>query len=94
MSRHKSIQGNFMMSNFFGIFVLLNFQSSAKHFSAPSCYFMKRRDNVEKRWILKLTLNFGGGTSDTASTFRKMASADGYFLYEDDVDAVITITDC
>ena len=92
MSRHKSIQGNFMMSNFF-VFFCIN-KLPAKHFSAPSCYFMKRRDNVEKRWILKLTLNFGGGTSDTASTFRKIASADGYFLYEDDVDAVITITDC
>ena len=43
---------------------------------------------------LKLTLNLGGDPSDTASTFLKMAIADGYFLYEDDFDAVITITEC
>ena len=44
--------------------------------------------------ILKLTWNFGGGQSDTVSTFLKRVSADGYFLYEDDFDAVITIDDC
>ena len=44
--------------------------------------------------ILKLTWNFGGGQSDTASTFLKRVSTDGYFLYEDDFDAVITINDC
>ena len=52
---------------------------------------MKREDSVEKRRILKLTLNFGGRPSDTTSTFLKMASADGYFLYEDDFDAVIKL---
>ena len=36
--------------------------------------------------------DFGGGPSDTASTFLKMGSADGCFPYEDDTDAVITIT--
>ena len=55
---------------------------------------MKLEDSVEKRWILKLTLNFGGDPSDTASTFFKIASTDGYFLYEHDFDVVITITDC
>ena len=55
---------------------------------------MKWEDSVEKGWILKLTFNFSGDPSDTASTFFKMASADGYFLHEDDFDAVITITDC
>ena len=64
------------------------------HFSVLSCYFTKREDNAEKRIILKLTLNFGGDSSDTTSIFLKMASADGYFLYEDDFDAVTTITDC
>ena len=54
---------------------------------------MKREDSLEKRWILKLTLNFGGDSSDTASIFPEMASADGYFLHEDDFDAVVTITD-
>ena len=46
---------------------------------------MKWENSVEKRWILKLILNFEGGSSDTA---------DRYFLYEDDFDTVITITDC
>ena len=54
---------------------------------------MKRDESLEKRWILKLTLNLEGGPSETASTFLKMASAEGYFLYEDDFDAVITVTD-
>ena len=36
--------------------------------------------------------DFRGGPSDTPSTFLKMGSADGYFRYEDDFDAVITIT--
>ena len=31
---------------------------------------------------------------DTASTFLKMTSPDGHFLYKDDFDAVISITDC
>ena len=65
--------------------VLINFQLSVKHFSVLPCYFMKQEDSLEKRWILKLTLNFRGDPSDTASTFLKMAS---------DFDAVITITDC
>ena len=56
--------------------------------------FMKREDSLEKRWNLKLTLNFGGDPSDTASTFLKTASADGYSLYKDDFDAVTTTNDC
>ena len=43
---------------------------------------------------MKLTLNFGGRPSDTTSAFLKIASADGYFLYDDDFDAAITITHC
>ena len=78
---NKSIEENFMAK-------------SAKKFSVLPCYFIKQEDSLEKRWIVKLTLNFGGEPSDTASTFLKMASADGYFLYEDDFDTVITITDC
>ena len=78
----------------FGVFfVLINFQLSAKHFPVLPCYFMKQEDNVEKRWILKLTLNFGGGPSDATSTFLKVACADGNFLYKDDFAVVITITD-
>ena len=83
-----------MMKKFLLYFVLISFQLSAKHFSVLPCYFLKREDNVEERLILKLTLNFGGGPSNTAPTFLKMASADKYFLYEDDFDAVITVTDC
>ena len=55
---------------------------------------MKREDSVEKRSISKLTLNFGGSPSDMVSTFLKMASADGYFLYGDDFDGIITIIEC
>ena len=66
-------------------FVLKKFQLSAKHFSVLPCYFMKRGDSLEKRRILKLSLNFRCDPSDTASTFLKVAS---------DFDAVITITDC
>ena len=83
-----------MMKKFLLYFVLISFQLSAKHFSVLPCYFLKREDNVEERLILKLTLNFGGGPSNTASTFLKMARADKYFLYEDDFDAVISVTDC
>ena len=78
----------------FYFLVLINFQLSAKHFSMLPRYFMKWEDRLEKLWILKLAFNFGGIPSDTASTFPKMASADWYFLYEDDLDAVITISDC
>ena len=46
---------------------------------------MKWEDILEKCWILKLTLNFKGDPSNTASTFLKIAS---------DFDAVITMTDC
>ena len=74
-----------MMKTFFPFFVLINFQLSAKHFSVLLYYFMKREDSLEKRCILKLTLNFRGDPSDTASTFLKIAS---------DFDAVITIADC
>ena len=78
----------------FVFFVLINFQLSAKHFSVLPCYFMKGEDSVEERLILKLTLNFGSGPSNTASAFLKMTSADEYFHYEDNFDAVITVTDC
>ena len=77
-------RGELYDENIFAFFVLINFQLSAKHFSVLPCYFMKREDCLEKRWILKLTLNFRGDPSDTASTFVKMTS---------DFDAVITITD-
>ena len=30
-------------------FVLINFQLSAKHFSALPCYFMKQEDSLKKR---------------------------------------------
>ena len=46
---HKSIKGNFMMKTFLLFFVLINFQLSAKHFSVLPCYFMKRKDSLEKR---------------------------------------------
>ena len=72
----------------------MNFQLSAKHFSMLPRYFMKWEDRLEKLWTLKLTFNFGGGPSDTVSTFLKMANADWYFLYGDDLDAVITISNC
>ena len=41
-----------------------------------------------------LTLNFGGGPSDSASNFFKMASAYGNFLYDNDFDVVITVIGC
>ena len=41
-----------------------------------------------------LTWNFGGGPSDYASTFFKMANAYGNFLYDNDLHAVITIIGC
>ena len=47
---------------------------------------MKREDSVKKRWILKLTWNFRGGPCEATSNFLKIASADEYFLYEDDFD--------
>ena len=68
---------------FWFFFVLINFQLSANHFSVLPCYFMKREDILEKRWILKLILNFRGDPNDTASNFLKMSS---------DFDAVITMT--
>ena len=48
---HKSIEGNFMMKTVLLFFVLINFQSSAKHISVLPCYFMKREHSLE-------TLNF------------------------------------
>ena len=89
-------RGTLWWTIFCFFFVLINFRLSAKHFSVLSCYFTKWEDSVEKRWNLKLTLNFGNDPSDTASTFLKMASADGHFLflYEDDFDAVMSITYC
>ena len=77
-------RGELYDENTFAFFVLINFQLSAKHYSVLPCYFIKREDSLEKRWILKLTLNFRGDLSDTASTFLKMTS---------DFDAVITMTD-
>ena len=74
-----------MMKTFLFFFVLKNFQLSAKHFSVLPCYLMKCEDSLEKRRILKLTLNFRGDPSDTASTSLKMAN---------DFDAVIPITHC
>ena len=38
-----------------------------------------------------LTWNFGGGPSDSASTFCKMTSTYGNFLYDNDSRGVITI---
>ena len=74
-----------MMKTFLLFYLLINFQLSVKHFSVLLCYFMKREDSLEKRRILKLTLDFRGDSKDTASTFLKIAS---------DFDGVITITDC
>ena len=58
----------------------------------------KRKESLETRavfsWISMLTWNFGGGPSDFASTFFKMASAYGNFLYNNKFYAVITITGC
>ena len=48
---------------------------------------MKREDSLEKRWILKLILNFRGNSSDTASTFLKMARCShNYNLLWDVID--------
>lgn len=47
--------------------------------------------------MLKFEINpkfRGGEPTDTVSAFLEMASTDGYFPYEDDLDAVITMTDC
>ena len=41
-----------------------------------------------------LTWNFGGGPSDSALTFFKMASAYGNSLFDKDFHAVTTITGC
>ena len=58
----------------FAFSVLITLQLSAKHFSTLPLYFMKREDNVEKRWILKLILNFGGGPSETSKlSFLKLS---------------------
>ena len=43
---------------------------------------------------VEINLKFQGGPSEATSNFLKMASTDGYSLYEDDFDAFITITDC
>ena len=83
--RYASARETSRWKHFCFFVVLINFQLSVKHFSVLPCYFMKREDKLEKRWILKLTLNFRGDPTDTASTFLKMTS---------DFDAVITITDC
>ena len=74
----------------FAFFVLTNFQLSAKHFSVLPCYFMKQEDGLEKRWILKLTLNFRGDPSDSASTFLKMAS-DFYAVTTIDKDDITSV---
>ena len=73
-----------MTKKFLLSFVLIDFQLSVKHFSVLLCYFMKCEDSLENFEILKLTLNFRGDSSDTASTFLKIVS---------DFDSVITITD-
>ena len=58
----------------------------------------KRKDSLETRavfsWISMLTWNFGGGPSDSASTFFKMASAYESFLYDNDFHKVTTIIGC
>ena len=58
----------------------------------------KRNDSRETRavfsWISMLPWNFGGGTSDSAPTFFKTASADGSFLYDNDFHAIIIIIGC
>ena len=41
---------------------------------------------------VELTWNFSGNLSKTAPAFYKTIRVDGYFLYEDESDAVITIT--
>ena len=86
----RSIKGNFMM-NKFSLFSFNKFSVISKTFFYASALF---HEVAIELWILKLAFNFGGSPSDTASTFPKMASADWYFLYEDDLDAVITISDC
>ena len=60
----------------FCFFVLISFLLSAEHFSLLPYYFMKRED-VE---VWK-NAGLGGGSSDTASAFLKMVSADECFLY-------------
>ena len=58
----------------FAFSVLITLQLSGKHFFILPLYFMKREDNVEKRWILKLILNFGGGPSETSKlSFLKLS---------------------
>ena len=58
----------------FAFSVLITHQLSRKHFFILPLYFMKRKDNVEKRWILKLILNFGGGPSETSKlSFLKLS---------------------
>ena len=46
----------------------------------------KRKDSLEARvvfrWILTLTWNFGGGRSDSASTFFKISSASCFWCYQ------------
>ena len=44
--------------------------------------------------ISMLTWNFGGGPSGSVSTFFKMTSAYGNFLYNNDFHAVIFIIGC
>ena len=41
-----------------------------------------------------LTWNFGDGPSDSASTFFKMASGYGNFLYDNDFHEVTTTIGC
>ena len=77
--------------SYFGIFVSLsNNKSNHNH--------KKRKDSLETRavfsWFSMLTWNLGGGPSDFASTFFKMANAYGNFLYDNDFHAVITIIGC
>ena len=58
----------------------------------------KRKDSLETRgvfsWTSMLTWNFGGGPSDSTSTFFKMKSAYGIFPYDNDFHAVKTVSGC
>ena len=58
----------------------------------------KRKDSLETRGVFsripRLTWNFGGGPTDSASTFFKMASVYGNFLCNHDFHVVITIIGC
>ena len=58
----------------------------------------KRKDSLETRavfsYILILTWNIRDGSTDSTSTFLKMATVDGNFLYGNAFHVVITIIGC